>query len=110
MAKRKRSSGAEQSVLSGSSGHLYQDIHTSGQSRNHLGDHHGDHNINAHNVNYFTSPQLPQLPRKTPSLILPFARDRNFVGREDVLTRVDEAFDEAPTVKRVALTGLGGIG
>ena len=41
---------------------------------------------------------------------MPFAQDNDFVGREDILTCIDEGFSQSTTLRRMALTGLGGIG
>ncbi len=38
---------------------------------------------------------------------VPFERDLRFVGREDVLQKIDAKFK---TSRRVALCGIGGIG
>jgi hypothetical protein len=42
--------------------------------------------------------------------MVPFARDRLFVGREGTLAKIDERAAAAPTHARIALSGLGGIG
>jgi len=39
--------------------------------------------------------------------LVPFDRDANFVGREDVITQTDDAFEKS---RRVALSGIGGVG
>lgn len=88
----------------------YKDIRTSGRSRNHLGHHFGDQNIIAQNVSYYGSPRQAKAEGKPRSFILPFARDKKFVGRENILRIIENALDEAPNVRRVALTGLGGVG
>ncbi len=44
---------------------------------------------------------------KKPSFLVPFDRDANFVGREDVITQIDGAFEKS---RRVALSGIGGVG
>lgn len=48
-----------------------------------------------------------EITRKKPHFGVSFDRDRNFIGREDIITRVDEAF---ATSGRVALSGIGGVG
>ena len=41
---------------------------------------------------------------------LPFPRDPRFVGREDILARLDSIYEQPLTHGRAALHGLGGIG
>ena len=41
---------------------------------------------------------------------MPFAQDNDFVGREDILTGIDEGFSHPTTLRRIALAGLGGVG
>ncbi|KFY68927.1 hypothetical protein V496_00678 [Pseudogymnoascus sp. VKM F-4515 (FW-2607)] len=50
--------------------------------------------------------------RPKPSLMVPFQRDSAFVGREDILAKLGEKFEQAASQdhSRVALVGLGGIG
>lgn len=43
-------------------------------------------------------------------MLMPFPRDPKFVGREDTLAAIDAAFENAHTLHRVALCGLGGVG
>lgn len=43
-------------------------------------------------------------------VLMPFAQDKDFVGREDILTSLDEGFSQSTTLRRMALAGLGGIG
>jgi hypothetical protein len=42
--------------------------------------------------------------------ILPFGRDEDFVGREEIIIKIDQIFSESISLRRVALEGLGGIG
>ena len=44
--------------------------------------------------------------------MVPFPKDENFVGRDEILAEIDEAAmqDSLSKHKRVALVGLGGIG
>lgn len=42
--------------------------------------------------------------------ILPFSRDQNFVGREEIIDNIDLILSDDRTVRRLALVGLGGIG
>jgi len=44
--------------------------------------------------------------------MVPFPRDENFVGRDEILAKIDDAArqDSLSKHKRVALVGLGGIG
>jgi hypothetical protein len=44
-----------------------------------------------------------------PSLF-PFARDEDFVGREDVMLKIGQMFVESKSLRRVGLEGLGGVG
>jgi len=39
--------------------------------------------------------------------MVPFDRDKKFVGREDVISKIDQHFQMK---KRVALAGIGGVG
>lgn len=39
--------------------------------------------------------------------MVPFHRDTNFIGRENIISHIDEAFGKSP---RVALSGIGGVG
>ena len=42
--------------------------------------------------------------------VMPFERDEDFVGREDIIKMIDESFSKSQYNRRVALVGLGGIG
>ena len=42
--------------------------------------------------------------------IIPFSQNRAFVGRKDVLDRIDAVFSDTEADHRVAIYGLGGIG
>ena len=42
--------------------------------------------------------------------VMPFERDEDFVGREDIIKMIDESFSKSRSTRRVALVGLGGIG
>ena len=42
--------------------------------------------------------------------VMPFERDEDFVGREDIIKMIDESFSKSRFTRRVALVGLGGIG
>lgn len=57
------------------------------------------------------SNNLPDLARRSR---LPYARNPDFFGREDILFRLDEHLlpkhDQAPELQKFALYGLGGIG
>jgi hypothetical protein len=44
------------------------------------------------------------------TMLMPFARDEDFVGRADVIEMIDEKFSKSKFFRRVALTGLGGVG
>jgi hypothetical protein len=39
--------------------------------------------------------------------MIPFDRDRNFIGREDVIEKIEQRFESQ---SRVALAGIGGVG
>jgi hypothetical protein len=41
---------------------------------------------------------------------VPFARDHNFVGREDIIEKVLNAMTTPDSHRRMALTGFGGMG
>ena len=47
---------------------------------------------------------------KTPSSTVPFNRDLDFVGRQDILTTLELIFSPQKSHKRVVLVGLGGVG
>jgi hypothetical protein len=55
---------------------------------------------------------VPAQHRPKPSSMVPFQRDGAFVGREDVLEKIREKFEQAASQdhSRVALVGLGGVG
>lgn len=42
--------------------------------------------------------------------VLPVPRDQNFVGREEIIEKIDHILSDDRTVRRLALVGLGGIG
>jgi len=42
--------------------------------------------------------------------VVPFERDEDFVGREDILEKLSNMFSESKYLHRVALQGLGGVG
>jgi NAD-dependent SIR2 family protein deacetylase len=42
--------------------------------------------------------------------ILPFGRDEDFVGREEIIKKIEQVFSESQSLRRVALEGLGGVG
>ena len=46
-------------------------------------------------------------PSRTICFTVPFERDLNFIGREDIITEIDRKFE---VQRRVALTGIGGVG
>ncbi|KAG7423240.1 Nephrocystin-3 [Fusarium oxysporum f. sp. raphani] len=50
--------------------------------------------------------------RPKPSIMIPFARDSSFVGREDIIAKIIEKHEQAVADhhSRVALVGLGGVG
>jgi hypothetical protein len=43
-------------------------------------------------------------------MTMPFVRDSDFVGREDVIQMIEEKFTTCSGLRRVALEGLGGVG
>jgi hypothetical protein len=44
------------------------------------------------------------------AIVIPFARDGDFVGREDTLEKLSDLFSKSKHLHRVALEGLGGVG
>jgi hypothetical protein len=62
--------------------------------------------------------QLSQQARVEPTaalsgrdqFVMPFDRDQDFIGREDVIHNIGCILSDRRTVRRVALAGLGGIG
>lgn len=54
------------------------------------------------------SQQSPAAPTKrSPCVLLPFERDLQFVGREDILTDIGRQFERPGYV---VLAGIGGVG
>ena len=47
------------------------------------------------------------LGKEKPFFLVPFVQDSQFVGREDIISNINEKFK---TEQRVALTGIGGVG
>ena len=43
-------------------------------------------------------------------IMIPFERDEDFVGREDILEKLSDMFSKPKYLHRVALQGLGGVG
>jgi hypothetical protein len=64
-------------------------------------------------IQYVISPDITDLSGTVPSLStkpmfsVPFEKDKQFTGREDILSRLEKCFQ---TQYRVSLHGLGGIG
>ena len=46
-------------------------------------------------------------PSRTAYFAVPFERDSEFIGREDIITEIDRKFE---VQRRVALAGIGGVG
>jgi hypothetical protein len=58
---------------------------------------------------------LTNLVKSTPLFIVPFAPNTSFLGRDNIITALDQLFDnkneDSPaTIRKAALCGLGGIG
>ena len=53
---------------------------------------------------------MPVLQQPGAVVVMPFAQDKDFVGREDILMSLDEGFSHSTSLRRMALAGLGGIG
>ena len=47
---------------------------------------------------------------KTPLSTVPFNRDPDFIGRQDILKALQSKFSQRESHKRVVLVGLGGVG
>jgi hypothetical protein len=45
--------------------------------------------------------------KQKPCFIVPFERDQQFIGREDILNEIEQKFKSQ---RRVALAGIGGVG
>ncbi|KAF7186746.1 hypothetical protein HII31_11978 [Pseudocercospora fuligena] len=73
----------------------------SGNTRVHFGNVHG-------NV-YHEYAALPP-PQPQPSMVLGYPRDKNFIGREHILEKLEVELLSKQGHRRVALSGLGGIG
>jgi hypothetical protein len=43
-------------------------------------------------------------------MVIPFERDEDFVGREDILEKISNKFAKSKYFHRIALQGLGGVG
>lgn len=87
----------------------FNNIAVSNNARAHFGDQH----IINYNTFQNAAPDYaePQKPRSM--FLIPYARDAQFIGREDDLMRIDAAFESAAaqkSLRRVVLTGLGGAG
>ncbi|MCJ1378166.1 hypothetical protein MMC17_001262 [Xylographa soralifera] len=52
-------------------------------------------------------PQAAGLDRKQTPFVVPFSQDNHFVGREDIISDIDQKLE---TEQRVALTGIKGVG
>lgn len=58
-------------------------------------------------------PERTQATNQVPAqgkIMIPFTRDKGFVGRADILQEIDEMLHFSEEQTRVALVGLGGIG
>ena len=53
---------------------------------------------------------VPIQKRKRTFLTVPFSRDPSFVGREDILTQLEDEFADLKSENWASLFGLGGIG
>jgi Heterokaryon incompatibility protein (HET) len=64
------------------------------------------------NLEVYTMPTATLVPakRKTPLSTVPFNRDLDFVGRQDILMALELRFSPQESHKRVVLAGLGGVG
>lgn len=58
-------------------------------------------------MNAYLTLQIVGKRTASPLFLLPFDQDSQFVGREDILFKLDELLK---TKKRLALTGIGGVG
>lgn len=52
---------------------------------------------------------IPTISERVP-FVIPFVRDQDFVGREDIINKIDRVFSDRRGFRRLALAGLGGIG
>jgi hypothetical protein len=48
--------------------------------------------------------------QKKPSSTVPFDKDPDFIGRQDILGALELQFSRRESHKRVVLVGLGGVG
>ncbi|CAK4007226.1 kinesin light chain 1 [Lecanosticta acicola] len=67
-------------------------------------------NARAHLGNIYNRHISEPTPKRAPVLLVPFRKDKNFVGREEVLDNIEECLSVDGYHNRVALTGLGGVG
>ncbi|OGM49971.1 hypothetical protein ABOM_001422 [Aspergillus bombycis] len=55
-------------------------------------------------------PRNQEDTRKTAHFMIPFARNPRFVGRQDEIDRLEELISTPGRLKKIAITGLGGVG
>ncbi|RPA94723.1 hypothetical protein L873DRAFT_1406740 [Choiromyces venosus 120613-1] len=75
-------------------------------------------NVNSHNVmnvvnHYHKGKKIEALAKSTitgPHWMVPYSRNRNFTGREDVIDRIQRLVEDGRRHSRIALCGLGGSG
>ena len=53
---------------------------------------------------------IHQLTHSQAAFQMPFTKDKDFVGREELLARIDELLEDTSNSPRAALVGLGGVG
>jgi hypothetical protein len=58
----------------------------------------------------YTNSSLVPILQKRPLSTVPFDRDLDFVGRQDILRVLKLQFSQQESHKRVVLVGLGGVG
>jgi hypothetical protein len=64
-------------------------------------------NLEVHSI--LTAVLVPA-KQKTPLSTVPFDRDLDFVGRQDILIALESRFSQRESHRRVVLVGLGGVG
>jgi hypothetical protein len=70
----------------------------------------GDHIDSCYLFLRYTDVERQEARQTEARIVIPFARDEDFVGREDILEKLSNMFSEPKYLHRVALQGLGGVG
>ncbi|KAH8705621.1 P-loop containing nucleoside triphosphate hydrolase protein [Talaromyces proteolyticus] len=92
-------------------GHQYSSIQIYGENRVHLGDN------NVHHHHYYSRDviedaqiSLPDKRKPKRAWMVPFLRNHKFVGRDEEITTLKEFILKDHGQKKIAISGLGGVG